>query len=28
MQKMYDTLVGIQKGERADEFGWTHEVKV
>jgi branched-chain amino acid aminotransferase len=28
MQKMYDTLVGIQKGELKDEFGWTHEVKV
>ncbi len=28
MQKMYDTLVGIQKGELSDEFGWTHEVKI
>lgn len=28
MQKMYDTLVGIQKGELDDQFGWTHEVKV
>ncbi len=23
MQQLYDLLVGLQKGERADEFGWT-----
>lgn len=28
VQQMYDTLVGIQKGELSDEFGWTHEVKI
>lgn len=28
VQEMYDTLVGIQKGELTDEFGWTHEVKI
>ena len=28
MQKVYDTLVGIQKGEVSDGFGWTHEVKI
>ena len=28
MQKVYDTLVGIQKGEVSDVFGWTHEVKI
>ena len=27
-QKMYDTLVGIQKGEVADQFGWVHEVTI
>jgi branched-chain amino acid aminotransferase len=27
-QQLYDTLVGIQKGERTDDFGWTHEVKM
>lgn len=27
-QQMYDTLVGIQKGEVADQFGWTHEVTI
>lgn len=26
-QQIYDTLVGIQKGEQADQFGWVHEVK-
>ncbi|MFK7864048.1 MAG: branched-chain amino acid aminotransferase [Pseudohongiellaceae bacterium] len=25
-QQVYDTLVGIQKGEQADQFGWVHEV--
>lgn len=28
MQKVYDLLVGIQRGESADENGWTHEVKI
>ncbi len=28
MQKLYDTLVGIQKGELEDTFGWLHEVSV
>jgi branched-chain amino acid aminotransferase len=28
MQSLYDTLCQIQKGERADRFGWTQEVKV
>jgi branched-chain amino acid aminotransferase len=28
MQKMYDLLVGIQKGELADDFDWLHEVKI
>ncbi|MDT8428144.1 MAG: branched-chain amino acid aminotransferase [Pseudomonadales bacterium] len=26
MQKVYDLLVGIQRGEIADSHGWTHEV--
>lgn len=28
MQKLYDILSAIQKGERADNFGWTVPVKV
>ena len=28
MQKMYDFLVGIQKGELADDFNWLHEVEI
>ena len=28
MQSLYDTLCQIQKGERADHFGWTQQVKV
>lgn len=28
MQKLYDELVGIQKGERADAYGWLHEVEI
>ena len=28
MQKMYDLLVGIQKGELADDFNWLHEVEI
>lgn len=28
MQQMYDLLVGIQKGEIADEFNWLHEVEI
>lgn len=27
MQKLYDSLVGIQKGEQEDSFGWLHEVE-
>jgi branched-chain amino acid aminotransferase len=26
MQQLYDALVGIQKGEQPDQFGWLHEV--
>ncbi len=28
MQKVYDLLVGIQKGELDDSHGWCHEVKI
>jgi len=28
MQELYDLLVGIQRGEMADPYGWTHEVKI
>ncbi|MGJ8690024.1 MAG: branched-chain amino acid aminotransferase [Gammaproteobacteria bacterium] len=28
MQKVYDLLVGIQRGELADDNGWIHEVKI
>lgn len=28
MQKVYDLLVSIQRGETADENGWTHEVNI
>jgi len=28
MQKLYDLLVGIQKGELPDPHGWTHEVSI
>src|SRR5690606_14292680 len=28
MQKAYDLLVGIQRGESADIYGWTHEVRI
>ncbi len=28
MQQLYDTLVGIQKGELDDSFGWLHEVDI
>src|SRR5690606_41664760 len=28
MQKAYDLLVGIQRGESADKYGWTHEVSI
>jgi branched-chain amino acid aminotransferase len=28
MQKVYDLLVGIQRGELADDNGWLHEVHV
>lgn len=26
MQKLYDSLVSLQRGEREDSYGWTHEV--
>ncbi len=28
MQKIYDLLVGIQRGELTDKNGWTHEVRI
>lgn len=28
MQKLYDLLVGIQRGEHPDPYGWTHEVVI
>lgn len=28
MQKVYDLLVGIQRGEIVDENNWTHEVRI
>ena len=28
MQKLYNALTQIQKGERADPFGWTVEVEL
>lgn len=28
MQKVYDLLVGIQRGEAADENGWTYEIAI
>jgi len=28
MQELYDLLVGIQKGEIADQYGWVHEVSI
>ena len=28
MQEIYDLLVGIQKGELTDQFGWLHEVNI
>lgn len=28
MQKVYDLLVGIQRGELADDNDWTHEVQI
>ena len=28
MQKLYDTLIGIQIGELEDSFGWLHEVEI
>jgi branched-chain amino acid aminotransferase len=27
-QKLYDEIVGIQYGEKADPFGWVHEVRI
>ena len=27
LQKLYDTLTGIQWGKIPDELGWTYEVK-
>ncbi|MDA1370079.1 MAG: branched-chain amino acid aminotransferase [Proteobacteria bacterium] len=28
MQEIYDLLVGIQKGELTDQYGWLHEVNI
>ncbi len=28
MQKLYDTLIGIQRGDLEDSFGWLHEVSI
>ena len=28
MQKLYDLLVGVQRGELPDTNGWTHEVSI
>jgi len=28
MQKLYDLLVGMQRGELEDEFGWCFEVEI
>lgn len=28
MQKVYDSLVELQKGDREDSFGWLHEVEI
>jgi len=28
MQKVYDSLVELQKGDREDRFGWLHEVEI
>lgn len=28
MQQLYDLLVGIQRGERSDPYGWTHAVTI
>jgi branched-chain amino acid aminotransferase len=28
MQKVYDLLVGIQRGELEDKHGWCHEVSI
>jgi branched-chain amino acid aminotransferase len=28
MQQLYDSLVGIQKGENEDVFGWLREVEI
>ena len=28
MQKLYDLLVGVQRGELADHNRWTHEVEI
>jgi branched-chain amino acid aminotransferase len=28
MQELYDLLVGIQRGELADPYGWVHEVSI
>ena len=28
MQKVYDSLVELQKGDREDNFGWLHEVEI
>ena len=28
MQELYDLLIGIQRGELEDHYGWIHEVKI
>jgi branched-chain amino acid aminotransferase len=28
MQKLYQLLVGIQRGELADKYGWTHSISL
>lgn len=28
MQGLYDSLVSLQRGERDDPYGWTHEVRI
>ena len=28
MQKLYNSLTQLQKGEREDNFGWTVEVEI
>ena len=28
MQELYDLLIGIQKGEIVDQFGWLYEIEI